>query len=129
MISYQIKSNRISFKLELDDVLILIDSAIPLGLVLNELISNVFKHAFPNNAKGEISIRLYKEENGMINLFVSDNGIGVSADFELRKMNSMGLQTVFTLLDYQLKGQIKYEKKNGLKWHFRFKANLNSKRV
>ncbi len=129
MMSYHIRSETISVNLELEDVLVLIDSAIPMSLVLNELISNVFKHAFLNNAKGELSIRLFKDKIDFINIQLSDNGIGIPKDIELKNVNTIGLQTVFNLIQQQLNGQIRYDTEKGLKWHFKFKDNLHEVRV
>ncbi len=129
MISYKIKSEKISLKLELEDVFVLIDSAMPLSLILNELVSNVFKHSFPDNTKGELSIRLFKDKNDTINIQLSDNGVGIPDDIDLENINTMGLQTVFDLIKYQLEGEVTYETKNGLKWYICFKDNLHKKRV
>jgi PAS domain S-box-containing protein len=129
MMSYHIREETISLKLELEDVFVLIDTAIPLGLVLNELISNSFKHAFPDNAKGELSIRLFKDEDDAINIHLSDNGIGIPKDIELENVNTIGLQTVFNLIKHQLNGKIRYDTDRGLKWHFRFIDNLHKERV
>ena len=129
MQSYGIKANKVSSKLQLEDVFVLIDSAVPLGLVLNELISNVFKHAFSDDIEGEISIQLYKEENETINLVVADNGAGVSDKIDLENPNTMGLQTVISLIKYQLSGEVGYENGTGLKWHIKFKDNQHSRRV
>ncbi|MFC1898463.1 PAS domain S-box protein, partial [Candidatus Cloacimonadota bacterium] len=127
--SYGKISEKIAFNLELDDVFVLIDSGIPLGLILNELISNSFKHAFPNDLNGEISIQLFQDENELINIIVGDNGVGVSEDFDPGNASTMGLQTVHNLIGYQLKGQIRYDTENGLKWQIRLNDKLNSKRV
>ena len=129
MISYGIRSENITLKLELEDVFVLIDSAIPLGLVLNELISNVFKHAFPYSEKDEIFIRLYKEKDETINIHLRDNGTGIPSDLNLENVNTMGLQTVFDLIKYQLMGEVKYKAENGLKWDLSFKDNLHKERV
>ncbi len=127
--NYLIQSKKLSFKLEMENIFVLIDSAIPLGLIFNELISNVFKHAFPNNSEGEINIKLYKEVNGTINIHLSDNGIGIPNNFDLEKLKKMGLQTMYSLIKYQLRGEVSYEVENGLKWHIKFKDNIHKKRV
>ena len=127
--SYNIRSEKIKLKLELEDVFILIDSAIPLGLILSELITNVFKHAFPNNAKGEISVRLFKEKDDTINLLLGDNGVGIPKEVDLEKTETMGIKTVFSHIKYQLGGQIRYDTDNGMKWNFKFKDNQYKKRV
>jgi len=123
------QSGNVSVNLELKDVLIDIDSAIPLGLVLNELVSNAFKFAFPDNKKGEITIILNKENDGKIHLTVRDNGIGVPEDLNLREHNSMGLNTMFTLIEYQLKGTVGFKVKNGLRWDITINDNSVNTRV
>jgi len=127
--SFGLFTGKISLKLDLKEIFVLVDSAIPFGLILNELVTNAFKHAFPDNREGEIIIVMYQEENEMINIQVHDNGIGVPDGFNPRKSKGMGIQTVFSLVEYQLKGQIRYDIDGGFKWHFRFKDNLHKRRI
>jgi len=127
--SYSSPANKVSFKYELDDVFVLIDTAVPLGLVLNELVTNVFKHAFPDERTGTISIRLYKDENNTINIHIHDDGIGLQPDLNLYESQSMGIQTMFNLVKYQLRGDVNYKVDNGLKWHLRLKSDLHKPRV
>ena len=129
MISYGIRSESLSLKLDLKDVFVLIDSAIPLGLVLNELISNVFKHAFTNDGNDKMSILLFQDKDSTINIHLSDNGTGIPSDINLENVNTMGLQTVFNLIKYQLKGEITYKSDKGLKWDIKLKDNLHHERV
>jgi len=68
MHSYKIHPEQVNLKLDLENVKVSIDSAIPLGLVLTELISNALKHAFPNKMKGEIVIKLYTDKDEWINI-------------------------------------------------------------
>jgi len=129
MISYGVQAETLTLKMDLDNVFVLIDSAIPLGLVLNEMISNIFKHAFLDTEDDEISIRLYQEENDTINILLSDNGIGIPKDIDLESINTMGLQTMFDLIKFQLKGEVTYKTENGLKWHIKLKDNLHTERI
>jgi len=76
--SYSIRTEKIILNMELEEVFVLIDSAIPLGLVLNEIISNVFKHAFPHTKKDELFIKLYKEDNETIHIQLNDNGVVIN---------------------------------------------------
>lgn len=126
--SYGIDQNVIKTKVDLDKILLDVDTAIPLGLILNELISNSLKHAFPplyghdankaiidpENIKWEIAILLSQEED-MIRLVVSDNGTGFPESVNFKDTQSLGLQLVNTLVN-QLKGEIKLEKNNGTKF-------------
>jgi len=127
--SYLPTSKNVSFKLDLDDVFILIDSAIPLGLILNELISNPLKHAFPDGAKGVVYIKLHQTQDKMIFIEINDNGKGVKPGFNPRETQAIGLQTVFTLIEYQLKGDISYDFSKGVTWYFNFKDDLHTKRI
>lgn len=127
--SYGTLSQKITIKFDLIDVNILIDSAIPLGLVLNELITNTFKHAYPNNKTGVLFIKLYQDEDYTINIHLEDNGIGLSEDINIRKLHSMGISTVFSIIEHQLKGKISFDKRNGMKWHIKIKDNLHEERI
>ncbi|MCD4817613.1 MAG: tetratricopeptide repeat protein [Candidatus Cloacimonetes bacterium] len=127
--SYSIQAKNISLKLNLKEVFVLIDSAVPLGLILNELISNVYQHAFPNDRKGEINISLNKDEYETIDIVIEDNGIGFLSNFEPKKSNTIGFHTVFSLIEYQLDGEINCTTKDGVKWHIKFKDNQYEKRV
>jgi two-component system sensor kinase len=114
--SYQISRDDIELELDLKEVFITAETAIPLGLVLTELISNAFKHAFPKTKKGKITIKLY-ERNEEINLEVSDNGVGLKSDLNLKDLETVGLRNVFNLIEYQLRGRINFSSENGLHWH------------
>ncbi|MCD4817610.1 MAG: tetratricopeptide repeat protein [Candidatus Cloacimonetes bacterium] len=119
--SYSSKSENITLKLDLKEVFVLIDSAVPLGLVLTELITNIYQHAFPDNRKGEIIIRMFKDQSEMINIDLEDNGIGLPINLDPQKNKTIGFHTVFSLIESQLHGEIKWEIKNGVKWHIIFK--------
>jgi two-component sensor histidine kinase len=75
-----------------------IDYAVPLGLLINELLTNSFKHAFPNNEKGIISVKLQEDENNCI-IRVSDNGVGLPEDFNFTANKSMGMDLIHILAE------------------------------
>lgn len=127
--SYYNKASRLSLKLQLEEAFILIDCASTLGLIMNELITNIFKHAFPEEMEGEICIRMQNEPDDIISIHLSDNGVGIPAEMDLRKEGSLGLETMFSLVDYQLKGEVIYFVDNGLNWQIKFKKKLNKVRV
>ena len=127
--SYVVESNRISPVFDMDSVFVLIDTAIPCGLILNELISNSLQYAFPGDMEGEISIRLKKTEEGEIELRVSDDGVGVPKDFAFRKSGTLGFQNVFAIVEHQLQGEVKFDVNNGITCQIRFKDTLYSQRV
>ncbi|MEI7012016.1 PAS domain S-box protein [Leptospira licerasiae] len=110
--AFQEKTKEISLQLDLNDLEIDVKSAIPLGLILNELVTNIFKYAFPKKREGKISIRLFKEDS-WVNLIVSDNGVPFPKGFRTDYSPGLGLQLVNMLVD-QLRGKIQW-KLNGEK--------------
>lgn len=127
-LTYMNESEDIKIIHDLDRIPVSIDKALPLGLVINELISNSIKHAFPENSIGEIRINLYQDDQDHINLEFNDNGSGIKNNFNLREVNSLGLQNVFSMILHQLKGEISYENLNGLHWKIRFKDDISDNR-
>ncbi len=110
-----IESNKdISLHTDMVNINILIDTAVPLGLVFNELISNAIKHAFPGKKSGEIKVNLYLTPQNEIVLEVSDNGIGLPKKFDIKKDINLGLVTVIDLVESQLNGKINFKSRNGL---------------
>jgi PAS domain S-box-containing protein len=108
---YDAKLRGIQFMLEIHEVNVDIDAAIPLGLILNELISNSLKYAFPEGRKGEIFISVKKEDHTITVLF-RDNGIGIPADLDWRDTQSLGLRLVNTLVD-QMNGTVELDRSSG----------------
>jgi two-component sensor histidine kinase len=89
---------------DMDSVPLAVGQAIPCGLLLNELITNSFKHAFKGLSKGKILISL-KEDNHQITLSVRDNGIGLPEDFDIKDESSLGMTLINTLVK-QLGGEL-----------------------
>jgi PAS domain S-box-containing protein len=108
---YGAKSRGIRFTLEIHDVDVDIDAAIPLGLITNELISNSLKYAFPEGRKGEIFISVKKEDHTLTILF-RDTGIGIPADLDWRNTQSLGLRLVITLVE-QMTGTVELDRSSG----------------
>lgn len=117
--SYDIYNSAIQVKTAIDEIFLNIDTAIPCGLMLNELISNALKHAFPGNRKGEININLHLENN-YVNLTVKDDGIGISPDLDIDKTTSLGLQLV-KALTRQLQGTLTLKRDNETEFIIVFK--------
>jgi PAS domain S-box-containing protein len=108
---YDAKLRGIQFTLDIHEVNVDIDAAIPLGLILNELISNSLKYAFPEGRKGEIAISVKKEDHTITILF-RDTGIGIPADLDWRDTQSLGLRLVNTLVD-QMNGTVELDRSSG----------------
>ncbi|MDD2321325.1 MAG: PocR ligand-binding domain-containing protein [Geobacteraceae bacterium] len=111
---------RIALELDTESVSLNIDQTIPCGLIVNELISNSLKHAFPDNRAGTISVRLKVAAEGWITFTVADNGIGLPADLESRKTHSLGLQLVHMLVR-QLQGELEIHNDGGTSFVVRLK--------
>jgi len=111
------------------------DTAIPLGMIVNELISNSFKHAFKGRDKGEIKIKIWREEKDKskcescrgtnLILAVSDNGVGIPEDLDIKMLNSLGLQLVTTLID-QLDGELELKRNNGTEFTIKLTVIANN---
>ncbi len=99
---------RVQLELEVEDVMIDINTAIPLGLIINELVSNSMKHAFPKGKSGKIRVK-FKEDDNLCVLEVSDTGVGFPSDIEPDQTDSLGLQLV-TSLTQQIGGELELER-------------------
>ena len=111
--------SRVITQISADGVKLDLDTAIPLGLILNELISNAYKYAFVGADSGEIKIDLQRLEGDQLKLEVSDNGIGLPSGVNLEKVKSLGLKLV-NMLTRQLKGNISYESIEGSRFVINF---------
>lgn len=123
--SYSITSSKIKLSLDLADVEISIDTAIPCGLIVNELVSNSLKHAFPGKNKGEIKISLKQKSGNQYRLKVTDNGVGLPEDIDLKKIGSLGLRLVMILAE-QLGGDLQIENKGGAVFHLVFSEYMET---
>jgi two-component system, sensor histidine kinase PdtaS len=102
---------RVDMKLDIEDILLEVDTAIPCGLVINELVSNSLKHAFPNERTGKIGINLRSEDNDYI-LTVKDDGVGIPEEIDFENTQTLGLRLVKILVE-QLNGTIELTKYRG----------------
>jgi len=110
--SYAIADNHITLHIQADEVIVPPDTAIPYGLILNELVSNALKHAFPDDRSGQINILLRRHPPSQALLTVQDNGCGFPLDVDFRATDSLGLQLVNALTE-QLAGTIALERHDG----------------
>lgn len=126
---YSTDMRRINLELDVEDIEAVIDTAIPCGLILNELVSNSFKHAFPGERPGSVRIRLARVDPLTMELVFSDDGVGVTQEFDYRRQNSLGFQTILSLAEHQLQGHVSFENEGGVTWRIRFSDQLYSARV
>jgi two-component sensor histidine kinase len=97
--SYPPQASRVTVRLELVEVTLAIDQVIPCGLILNELLTNSLKYAFPDEQTGEICIRVHMEAAHTLQLTASDTGVGFPPELDFRHTDSLGLQLVCTLAE------------------------------
>ncbi|MBF0545667.1 MAG: PAS domain S-box protein [Candidatus Riflebacteria bacterium] len=112
--SYQIGSLQINLIIQAENVMLSIETAIPFALIINELLTNALKYAFPEAGNGEIKIEMGQTENG-VKLLFEDNGVGFSKEVDFQKPETFGLYLV-NLLVKQLNGSIEQFKSNGTKY-------------
>ncbi len=110
--SYGSDPDKIKLKINIQEDLINISTAIPIGLIINELVSNSLKYAFPNGKKGTIEVILISQKDKKKCLIICDDGIGFQGKIDFNNTDTMGLFLVNTLVD-QIHGTIKLEKKKG----------------
>jgi two-component sensor histidine kinase len=115
-----VEKERIRFELSLQAIELDVTQALPIGLILNEGVTNSIKHAFPDKRAGTIKISFTAGPERQLTFIMEDNGIGIPADAELLKNDSMGVQLMHTL-SLQLGGEITFASENGLKVIVTFK--------
>ncbi len=114
--SYGIDRERIRLTVTADEISMAIDSAVPCGLIMNELISNALKHAFPQNRSGNLNIDLRKgTQPGMFVFTVADDGAGLPDEANFAQPASLGLQLVHLLVNQQ-KGSIELDHSHGTRY-------------
>jgi two-component sensor histidine kinase/PAS domain-containing protein len=117
--TYKIDRNLIHLKFDIENVFLNVDTATPCGLIVNELISNSLKYAFPEGRKGEISIELHPGEDRKFELVVRDDGLGFPENIEFRQTETLGMQLV-NMLVAQLEGSIELMKEKGTAFKITF---------
>lgn len=118
--NYGVDKSRINLKLDLENVFLPIDKAIPASLVINELVSNSLKYAFPEGKEGTIEVK-FKSKGKEVEIVIKDNGIGFGKDVEFDSPSTFGFRLVRMLVKDQLKGAITLNKKNGTEFRISFR--------
>jgi two-component sensor histidine kinase len=116
--AYGVNSERITLHIAADTVSLDLDTAMPLGIIINELVSNALKYAFPDARPGEIRIELQADQ-GQLCLTVSDNGIGFPEELDPAAASTLGLQLV-SMLTSHLHGQMNLRRHEGTTFQIRF---------
>jgi two-component sensor histidine kinase len=117
--TYSTNPANVKFNTDSEEIKIGINQASPIGLIINELISNSLKYAFPNEREGKIDVSMKKTDNEL-NLVIKDDGVGMPDDLDWKNSKSLGLKLVRTLVENQLDGSVDMESTNGTKFTIKF---------
>ena len=113
LLMYRVDPDVIKLNIYAEDVFLDINTSIPCGLIINELVSNAFKHAFPEGREGEISITFKEDKsNKRYTLIVSDDGVSFPGDLDFRETETLGIRLV-NILTEQLHGTIEIDRSGG----------------
>lgn len=122
--STNFNASQVELKLDVKPTLLNIDTAISMGLIVNELLTNAFKYAFPNNMTGVIEVSLYESTDPHnLHLVIRDNGIGIPKNVDFNGTTSLGLRLV-RILAQQLRATLDLSCSVGASFHFTFQENL-----
>jgi len=116
-------AGRIWFDLEIENIELDVSQAVPLGLVLNEAITNAVKYAFPNGGHGTVRVKFYRKKGRDLVLKIIDNGVGFPAGFDLDARNSLGIQ-LMRLFAEQLEGELQFHEREGVEIDLRFRQQF-----
>ncbi|MBI4682593.1 MAG: PAS domain S-box protein [Nitrospirae bacterium] len=119
-IFYGLNACNIALIKDIDKITLGLDTSIPCGLIVNELLSNSMKHAFPDSRNGEVIVAFHGNDKDEVELTIGDNGIGMPEGLDFRKTDSLGLNLVTTLVK-QLQGKIELRGDRGTKFHVTFR--------
>ncbi len=125
--TYNIASDRIKLVINVEDIMLDINVAIPLGLIINELLTNSLKYAFPEDKKGLINIIFSKTDN-IFTLIIKDDGIGLKPNTDIKNTESLGLELVNNLTR-QIDGNVELECEDGVEFKITFKELENIKGI
>jgi PAS domain S-box-containing protein len=109
---YSHKGHEISCEIHAEEIFLPVDQALPCALVINEILSNSYKHAFKGKKHGTIDVTAV-QDNGQIKITIKDDGIGIPPDFDISNTNSLGMKLVRTLVKHQLKGSLHINSHHG----------------
>ena len=119
------KRHDVVISVDMEPVALDVNVGIPCGLIVNELVSNSLKHAFPDGRKGTISLGINKNSEGNYVLFVADNGIGLPGEVDFRNTSTLGLQLV-KVLTGQIHGTIELSREEGTRFSITFPGTSKS---
>jgi PAS domain S-box-containing protein len=109
--AYSLAPSQVQLKLDVEDIRLPLDRAVPFALLANELLSNSFKHAFPGERRGTIAVSVHRTD-GAVHMAIEDDGVGLPPNFDIAASNSMGLKLAVNLA-HQLGGRLEFTSDHG----------------
>lgn len=129
LVSSMVIGDQVKLEMKCEQIAVSIDNIVPLGLAINEIVTNSLKHAFPGNATGRIFLHLSHDVNGMTEVSVGDDGIGLPPDMDLGRIRTFGMQIAFNLITKQLRGSMDIQRDKGTVYRIRFAESVRPKRI
>lgn len=124
VISHCVNPAQMRFIIDQKDIAVSLDSAISCGLIVNEVVTNSIKYAFPDDRSGEIRVGFKQLGEGQYEMRLSDNGVGMPMNYDVRDSDTLGVKIVHAITEHQLGGTIELVRTKGTKYCFRFKERL-----
>ena len=119
--AYGVSQSHIALQLSIGKIFLGVDSAIPCGLIVSEVLSNCIKYAFPDGREGKINIEIRTHDDNELEMILSDNGIGIPGNIDFRSTHTLGLQLVTILAEDQLNGKIVLDRTHGTTFRINFR--------
>ncbi|TET77677.1 PAS domain S-box protein, partial [candidate division TA06 bacterium] len=119
--SHGVNVNKVKINMTIEDIKLDLENAIPCGLIINELVSNSLKYAFPAGREGAVAIVIHSTGGDELELVVSDNGVGIPEDVDMKGAETLGLYLVTMLAERQLEGEVEFSREGGTKCRISFK--------
>ena len=127
--SYAPLSDNLNLAIEGEVFSVLMDTAIPFGLVVTELLTNAIKYAYPAGRAGDVCLKLSRISAGLLSLTVVDHGVGLPEGFVIEETESIGLSTVLAIVEHQMGGRIALRNQNGVEWRIEFQDTIYKERI
>jgi len=117
--AFEVEESNIRIEMDIESIFLDINTAIPLGLIINELVSNSIKHAFPDDRKGKIRLDFHKNDKNSYSLIVKDNGVGLTKNIKFQDPQTLGFQLINDLID-QITGSVEVSRRGGTTFKIMF---------
>lgn len=129
LVQSMVFGDRIRVELDCARVAVSIDNIVPLGLAVNEIITNSLKHGFPADREGTVFVKLSIDPEGVVELVAGDDGVGLPKEIDVKNIRSFGMQITVNLIEKQLRGRLEIDSIDGTVYRISFKEAMRQKRI